>query len=64
MKSAIRVGFVPRHSLRWVRPRAWEQSSERLNAAVDTSKLEEEIYQLVYQLYGLAEEETKIVEGK
>jgi len=30
----------------------------------DTSKLENEIDQLVYQLYGLTEEEIKIVEGK
>ena len=30
----------------------------------DTSKLESEIDQLVYQLYGLTEEEIKIVEGK
>ncbi len=30
----------------------------------DTSKLEEEIDELVYQLYGLTEEEIGIVEGK
>ena len=29
----------------------------------DTTALEKEIYQLVYQLYGLTEEEIKIVEG-
>jgi adenine-specific DNA-methyltransferase len=31
---------------------------------VDTSKLKAEVDQLVYQLYGLTEEEIKIVEGK
>jgi len=30
----------------------------------DTSPLEGEIDQLVYQLYGLTEDEVKIVEGK
>ncbi len=30
----------------------------------DTSKLEAEIDQLVYQLYGLTEDEIRIVEGK
>jgi|GEM_PF-1081104 len=30
----------------------------------DTSQLEREIDQLVYQLYGLTEEEIRIVEGK
>jgi Alw26I/Eco31I/Esp3I family type II restriction m6 adenine DNA methyltransferase len=34
------------------------------NPQADTSKLEEEIDQLVYQLYGLTEEEIKIVEGR
>ncbi len=44
--------------------------SKRANTLVgirpqaDTSKLEAEIDQLVYQLYGLTEEEIKIVEGK
>lgn len=33
------------------------------NIETDTSKLESEIDQLVYQLYGLTEEEIKIVEG-
>ena len=34
------------------------------NPDADTSALEREIDQLVYQLYGLTEEEIKIVEGK
>jgi hypothetical protein len=34
------------------------------NPQADTSKLEKEIDQLVYQLYGLTEEEIKIVEGR
>ena len=39
----------------------WRQSAD---PQADTSKLEAEIDQLVYQLYGLTEEEIKIVEGK
>ncbi|MGA7194335.1 MAG: hypothetical protein WBW94_11960 [Anaerolineales bacterium] len=38
--------------------------SERVNPQADTSKLEAEIDQLVYQLYELTEDEVKIVEGK
>ena len=34
------------------------------NASADTSALESEIDRLVYQLYGLTEEEIRIVEGK
>lgn len=34
------------------------------SATADTSKEEAEIDRLVYQLYGLTEEEIKIVEGK
>lgn len=34
------------------------------NPFVDTLALESEIDHLVYQLYGLTEEEIKIVEGK
>ena len=34
------------------------------NPQADTSTWEEEIDQLVYQLYGLTEDEIKIVEGK
>jgi adenine-specific DNA-methyltransferase len=34
------------------------------NPQADTSKLEAEIDQLVYQLYGLTKEEIEIVEGK
>jgi len=30
----------------------------------DTSPLEREIFKLVYQLYGLTEDEVKVVEGK
>jgi len=39
-------------------------AAKRTNPQSDTSKLEGEIDQLVYQLYGLTEEEIKIVEGK
>lgn len=39
-------------------------AAKRANPQADTSKLEAEIDQLVYQLYGLTEEEIKIVEGK
>lgn len=35
-----------------------------LQAEADMSKLEGEIDQLVYQLYGLSEDEVKAVEGK
>jgi selenocysteine lyase/cysteine desulfurase len=34
------------------------------NANADTTKLEQEIDHLVYDLYGLTEEEIKIVEGR
>ena len=34
------------------------------NPQADTSPLEKEIDELVYQLYGLTEEEKNIVEGK
>jgi len=37
---------------------------ENKNIELDTTSLEAEIDQLVYQLYGLSEEEIKIVEGK
>ena len=37
---------------------------KRTNPQADTSKWGEEIDQLVYQLYGLTEDEIKIVEGK
>ena len=36
----------------------------RANPQADTSKWEQEIDTLVYQLYGLTEDEVKIVEGK
>jgi len=39
-------------------------AAKRANPQADTSKLEDEIDQLVYQLYGLTEDEVKIVEGK
>ncbi len=38
--------------------------SERTNSQADTSKLEAEIDQLAYQLYGLDQEEIEIVEGE
>ena len=34
------------------------------NAEADTSNIEEEIDKLVYELYGLSEEEINVVEGK
>jgi adenine-specific DNA-methyltransferase len=37
---------------------------KRAKPQADTSKWEEEIDQLVYQLYGLTEDEVKVVEGK
>ena len=39
-------------------------AAKRADPQADTSKLEAEIDQLVYQLYGLSQEEIKIVEGK
>ncbi len=39
-------------------------TTRRRNADADTSAIEREIDQLVYKLYGLTEEEIKIVEGK
>jgi len=36
----------------------------RGNPQADTSPLEREIDQLVYQLYGLTEEDVRIVDGK
>ena len=39
-------------------------NAKRDNPAKDTSALESEIDRLVYQLYGLTEEEIRIVEGK
>jgi len=39
-------------------------AAKRANPQGDTSKLEGEIDQLVYQLYGLSPDEIKIVEGK
>lgn len=38
-------------------------SAKQRDAEADTSSLEREIDQLVYKLYGLTEEEIKIVEG-
>jgi len=38
--------------------------AKQLNPMVDTSSLDLEIDKLVYQIYGLTEEEIKIVEGK
>ncbi len=38
--------------------------AKKADPAADTSALEEEIDRLVYELYGLTEEEIKIVEGK
>lgn len=39
-------------------------AAKRADRAVDTSALEAEIDRLVYELYGLTEEEIRIVEGK
>lgn len=38
--------------------------TKRLNSEADTSSLEREIDQRVYQLYGLTDDEIAIVEGK
>jgi len=38
-------------------------ATKKHNPKADTSKLEAEIDQLVYKLYGLTEEEIRIVEG-
>ena len=38
--------------------------AKRANPQADTFKWEEEIDQLVYQLYGLTEDEVKVVEGE
>jgi hypothetical protein len=45
-------------------PNSCTQKAKRANPQADTSKLEGEIDQLVYELYGLTEEEIKIVENK
>jgi phosphoribosyl-ATP pyrophosphohydrolase len=53
-----------------VQRRAIEEQVEKILAAkkkypaADTSQLEREIDEIVYKLYGLTEEEIKIVEGK
>ena len=39
-------------------------SSKRIKLDADTSELEAEIDQWVYQIYGLTEGEIKMVEGK
>lgn len=39
-------------------------TAKKINPNLDTIDLEKEIDQLVYQLYGLTDEEIKIVEGK
>lgn len=39
-------------------------SAKKADPQADTSAWEQEIDQLVYQLYGLTEEEIKVVEGK
>lgn len=38
--------------------------SKKSNPEADTSELEAEIDKLVYELYGLSEEEIKVVKGK
>jgi hypothetical protein len=38
-------------------------AAKRANPQADTSKWEREIDKLVYELYGLTEEEVKVVEG-
>ncbi len=40
------------------------EAARRAEPSADTSSLEGEIDQLVYQLYGLSEEEIKVVEGQ
>ena len=39
-------------------------AAKKANPQADTSKEEAEIDRLVYQLYGLSEDEIKVVEGK
>lgn len=39
-------------------------AAKKANPQADTSKEEAEIDRFVYQLYGLSEDEIKIVEGK
>ena len=39
-------------------------AAKKANPQADTSKEEAEIDRLVYQLYGLSEDEIKIVEGR
>jgi hypothetical protein len=39
-------------------------ATKKANPQADTSKLEHKIDELVYKLYGLTEDEIKIVEGK
>jgi len=39
-------------------------ATKKVNPQADTSKEEAEIDRLVYQLYGLSEDEIKIVEGR
>ena len=50
----LRQGFIPSEIM----------SAKRANPQADTSELEKEIDELVYKLYGLTEEEIKIVENK
>lgn len=39
-------------------------TAKRAEPQADTSALEGEVDQLVYQLYGLSEDEVRVVEGK
>jgi len=39
-------------------------AAKRANPQADTTELEEQIDQMVYELYGLTEDEIRIVEGK
>jgi len=45
-------------------PSMYTQTAKSVDPQADTSALEGEIDQLVYQLYGLSQEEIYIVEGK
>ena len=57
-------GGMSNPSLLWQPTYTLTSSRKRADPQADTSALEGEIDQLVYQLYGLTEDEVKIVEGK
>ncbi len=62
--SRRKSGLIPTYSEIGVEPAERMLAAKRANPQADTSPLEREIDELVYQLYGLTEEEIEIVEGK